>query len=73
MSDELRKFGERLRQNRAARARELTAAGAPATRPEDRIGATHAPGARVFDTITGEEGEVIGATRENIIVPTPER
>ena len=30
-------------------------------------------GARVFDLVTGQEGEVIYGTRENFIVPAPER
>ena len=30
-------------------------------------------GARVFDLVTGQEGEVIGGSRENFIVPAPER
>jgi len=28
------------------------------------------PGDRVFDTVSGEEGEVIGGTRENVVIPT---
>jgi len=30
-------------------------------------------GARVFDLVTGQEGEVIYGTRENFVVPAPER
>jgi hypothetical protein len=30
-------------------------------------------GARVFDLVTGQEGEVIYGTRENFVVPAPQR
>lgn len=30
-------------------------------------------GARVFDLVTGQEGKVIGGTRENFIVPAAQR
>jgi hypothetical protein len=32
---------------------------------------THPIGARVFDTVTGLEGEVVYGQRENLIVPAP--
>ena len=62
-------FVERVRQSRAARQAKLDAA--PGTLPtaESRLGLPHVAGARVFDTVTGLEGEVIGGTRENIVVP----
>ena len=70
MADELSRFLERLRQKRTATRAQLCAATAP-RRAESRIdGGTFRAGGRVFDTVTGEEGEVLGGTRENVIVPT---
>lgn len=72
MADELSRFRERLRQNRtqrAAQARGLVEE--PAGVSVLRRGTTVA-GARVFDTISGEEGEVIGGSRENISIPAPD-
>jgi hypothetical protein len=69
MSDELDRVAEQLRQitkwresaaRVSSRARELSTGPAASG---------FAPGARVFDTISGEEGEVIGGTRENVVVP----
>lgn len=66
---EIDRIRERVRQNRIG------------VRPSDKTspeksgggvapsGAQHLPGDRVFDRVTGQEGEVIGGTRENIIVP----
>lgn len=34
---------------------------------------THVAGDRVFDTVTGLEGEVVYATRENVVVSTPRK
>lgn len=70
MSDELAKLAERLRQSRAAREfkKDTLRAGAAAIFVQNR--AALQPGARVFDRVTGQEGEVIGGATENIIVPT---
>lgn len=64
---------ERMRQSRAARAAELAGAARGAGSPEQRLGLALAPGARVFDPITGQEGVVLGGSRENVVVPTPPR
>ena len=70
MASELTRFRERLRQTRAARVRTNLSPGVgnPTSASSDVGGL--APGSRVFDVVTGEEGEVIGGTRENVIVPT---
>lgn len=61
---------ERLRQSRAARTEAvLDGAGSPLC-SEGRIGCTYTPGARVFDRVSGLEGEVIGGAREDIVIPT---
>jgi hypothetical protein len=33
----------------------------------------HVAGDRVFDTVTGLEGEVIHVARENVVVPAPQQ
>lgn len=64
---------ERLRQERAARIAEL------AGRPRQAVSSVHGTrvaqpaGARVFDPVTGEEGEVIAHGSENIVRPTADR
>jgi len=71
MSD-LDRILERMRQNRAARRTLLDNQLSKPVSPEQRMGSTVLAGARVFDRVTGLEGEVIAATRENVIVPTPQ-
>lgn len=63
MTPELRKVLERARQARAIQA----TTGTP-TRP-----LAHAPGARVFDTVSGQYGEVLSAGTENLVVPDARR
>lgn len=70
---ELDRVLERVRQSRIARERRLTADRPSATGTGARNGLTHAPGTRVFDTISGLEGEVIDGARENVIVSTTQR
>ncbi len=69
MPGELARVIERMRQAREARTREL--AGAAPSQPGALhvLGSPFAPGDRVFDVITGLEGEVLGGTRENVVVP----
>jgi hypothetical protein len=70
---ELERLRERLRQARAIRAAQLgIGAGGPVC-AEGRMGCPFTAGARVFDRVTGEEGEVIAGTRENVIVSAPRR
>jgi len=73
MTDALARIRERLEQNRKLRQSQL----------QDRLGtavpaaalssAPFQPGDRVFDTVTGLEGEVLARTAENIIVPVTKR
>lgn len=70
MSDALTRNAELLKQNRdaifrrgVARAPNAPIFTAPPT-------GTVVAGARVFDPVTGEEGEVIHVARENVVVPT---
>lgn len=51
----------------------LAAAAAPPPTAEEQMGLALRPGARVFDTVTGQEAEVIGGTRAHYVVPSPER
>lgn len=69
----LDRFLLRRQESRAELARELAAARRAPACAEDRLGCAFTPGARVFDTVTGQEGEVVGGTVENLIVPTPGR
>lgn len=73
MSDELARVRERVRQNRAARRQALTETRAFPPCPEGRLGCMYQVGDRVFDLVSGQEGVVVGGTRENIVVPTPHR
>ena len=71
MDSDLDRTLVRLREVRAWRVRasqEAVAARAPTSGAGD---ARTVVGARVFDTVTGQEGEVVGGTRENIIVSAP--
>jgi hypothetical protein len=73
MNAELALTVDRVERSRAARdARE---AGRTPTTVKGAGGRTRALdiGARVFDLVTGQEGEVVYGTRENFIVPTTER
>jgi hypothetical protein len=66
-------LAERMRQTRAAFVRELGSSAASAASAERRIGLALTPGARVFDRVSGLEGEILGGTRENLIVPSARR
>jgi hypothetical protein len=70
---DLDRFRERLRQSRTARTRAVLDDAASIGCPEGRMGCSYTPGARVFDRVSGLEGEVIGGTVETVLVPTPER
>lgn len=30
-------------------------------------------GARVFDLVTGQEGEIVGGTRQDLLIPAPDK
>lgn len=70
MSDDLDLFTERLRQNRAGRVSELSAAPARGAASPLLTSAGFMLGDRVFDTVSGQEGVVVDGTRENVLVPT---
>jgi hypothetical protein len=38
--------------------------------PELNQGLAHAPGARVLDLVTGQEGVIIGGSTDTVIIPT---
>lgn len=67
------RFVERMRQLDAARQPATYTVASTTEGAVRRMGGTFAPGARVFDTVTGLEGEVISGTVENIIVPATKR
>lgn len=70
---ELARVLERVRQTRQAQRAAIAAAAGEMSCPERRLGCALMPGTIVFDTVTGEEGEVIGGTRENVVFPTARR
>lgn len=71
MNDELARIRERIRQNRQTAAAELESAAAARLTTTTRANEPIRAGTRVFDTVTGLEGVVIGGTTERIAVPTP--
>jgi len=67
VSDVFDRIRERTQQLRDARLARMQAAIADArARAASRAGG-HPIGTRVFDTVSGEEGEVVARTRENVI------
>lgn len=58
--------------NEAARAA-LGAAAVPPPSAEENLGLALRPGARVFDVVTGQEGEVIAGSSAHYLVPSAER
>lgn len=73
MSDELARVRERLAQLRAGLRQSLDARVSSAAAPAGARAGSFAPGDRVFDLRTGQEGIVEHAYRENIVRPTAER
>lgn len=71
MNPDLDRLVERMRQRREQRAAELV--GVPAARQPLGVarGLEHPLGSRVFDTVTGQTGEVVGGGSENVVVSTP--
>lgn len=70
MIGELAIATERLRQARAVRDAALETALAPVRNSGALAGTGLAIGDQVYDTVSGLEGEVIDAARENVVVPT---
>lgn len=73
MTNGLARIAERLQQQAYRRRQQLQDRLAAAPAAGVRSATPFAPGDRVFDTVTGQEGEVIARTLENIIVPVTER
>jgi hypothetical protein len=73
VNDELARVRERLAQLRAGLRADLQARLTPAAAPAGARAVTFAPGDRVFDLRTGQEGVVEHAYRENIVRPTAGR
>ena len=69
MADDVSRFLDRLRQNRTALRGQILGLSSHTPVVSGRDAGTFSAGVRVFDTVSGEEGEVIGGTRENIVVP----
>jgi hypothetical protein len=67
--DDITKAAERVRQVREALQADPFSVGAPAPTVRAGQGWIFRLGERVFDTVTGQEGEVIARTRENVILP----
>jgi hypothetical protein len=63
----------RIEEGRAARADELAQRAASAAASPRDLRVAPLMGARVFDPITGEEGMVIHAANQNVVVSTPGR
>ncbi|OLB84964.1 MAG: hypothetical protein AUI15_33885 [Actinobacteria bacterium 13_2_20CM_2_66_6] len=68
MSDRLTALVDRLEQNRVARQRSIRVALDAAADQTTRLRGRVPVGARVFDTVSGQEGEVIGGTTESVVV-----
>ena len=64
---------ERLRQNRAALRQAIADTPAAASSREETGARGRAPGDRVFDLVSGEEGIVVTSTRENLVIPVADR
>lgn len=69
MNEILDRIAERTRQIRDERARTTRERLEQLTAKTNTSAGGFAAGARVFDTVTGQEAEVVHGTRENIIVP----
>lgn len=70
---ELDRLRERVRQNRNIRNAAIGRYAGSLGCAEESSGCTLRPGARVFDRVTGEEGEVIRAERTNLVDAAPQR
>lgn len=69
MAEDFDRLLERMRSARAWRDTAARVTSALASSPTPTTSGGFAPGSRVFDTISGEEGEVVGRTSENVVVP----
>ena len=71
MHPELTRLLDRMTAQRVAAWQALRAGAAPRPSSTDAGGDAFRVGARVFDTVSGEEGEVAGRTTENVVIPAP--
>ena len=67
MTDKLETVRERMRQRSEGRTEPLTSADDSGRLDWQRRGGTFVAGDRAFDTLTGQEGIVVGVTSENLI------
>jgi len=70
MTPELAKLLERMRQRREQRAPDLAGQQPASAARSDARGQAHPLGAKVFDPVTGQVGEVISGGSENVVIPT---
>jgi len=73
VSDYLDRVRERIAQADADQRQRREQLRAAAGAREPGLGGIFRPGDRVFDTVTGLEGNVIHATSENLVVPVANR
>lgn len=73
MNDAHVQFLERLRQSRTARAADLSVPSLTARSRPVVAGANFMQGDRVFDPVSGLEAEIVGGSRQNVVVQTPQR
>jgi len=73
MNDELSRLLERVRQSRAARARDGRAVSPARTGVSGSADGALVAGDRAFDLVNGELVEVVSVYRENVVVAAPER
>ena len=69
MNGEMGRLLERIAQRRQALERELEAARQERAPASGRGRPAPVPGAPVFDTISGQYGEVVGVGSETIVIP----
>lgn len=67
MTDELARAVDRMQRSRAARSAREAERWLTARANTVPTGGALEAGARVFDTVTGQEGTIIGANRQNVI------
>lgn len=73
MPDGYARMLERIKEARAAALRELSTSQSARLIGELSARSGLRVGDRVFDLVTGEEGDVLGGRTENVVVPTPKR
>mgnify|MGYP001580526983 FL=1 len=73
MHTELARLLERVRQRREALTETLPGERRSAPGVEERLGCAYRQGDHVFDVVSGQEGNVVSSTIENLVVTTPQR